>query len=137
MEEEKQGLLKQIKKEPRGYEKYRKHMKIQKKQKKEVEEKVNVKMQLTIENKGMKRKLMEFLELKKECMELRQKEEAWTEANHAYKKALIKYKHKVEGFERKKQLWLQEQETRKQTIDKMTVQILQMNNVVAIEKFSK
>jgi hypothetical protein len=32
----------------------------------------------------MKWKLMQFPELKKGCMELRQKEEAWTKANHAY-----------------------------------------------------
>jgi hypothetical protein len=44
MEEEKQGLLKQIKKEPHGYEEYRQHMQISNKQKKEMEEKINVKM---------------------------------------------------------------------------------------------
>jgi predicted transcriptional regulator len=45
-------------------------MQIWNKQKKEMEEKVNVKMlQLTIENKNMKWKLMEFPELKKECMD--------------------------------------------------------------------
>jgi hypothetical protein len=54
----------------------------------------------------MKWKLMEFLELKKECMELRQKEEAWIEANREYQKSLIKFKHKVEGLEKEKQLWL-------------------------------
>jgi hypothetical protein len=37
----------------------------------------------------MKRKLMEFLELKKECMEIRQKEETWTKAYYAYQKTLI------------------------------------------------
>jgi hypothetical protein len=49
----------------------------------------------------MKWKLMEFLKLKKECTELRQKEEAWIEANRAYQNSLIKYKHKVEGLEKK------------------------------------
>jgi hypothetical protein len=44
MEEEKQGLLKQIKKEPQGYEKYRQCLKIWNKQKKEMENKVNAKM---------------------------------------------------------------------------------------------
>jgi hypothetical protein len=44
MEEEKQGLLKQIKKGPQGYEEYRQRMQIWNKQKKEMEEKVNVKM---------------------------------------------------------------------------------------------
>jgi hypothetical protein len=39
-------------------------------------------------------------------MELRQKEEKWTEINHAYQKTLIKYKRKVEGLEREKKLWL-------------------------------
>ncbi len=58
-------------------------------------------LQLTIENKDMKWKLMEFLKLKKECTELRQKEEAWIEANRAYQKSLIMYKHKVEGLEKK------------------------------------
>ncbi len=70
-------------------------------------EKVNVKMlQLTKETKEIERKLVEFLELIKECMELRQKEEAWVEANHAHQKTLIEYNHKVEGLEKKKQLWL-------------------------------
>jgi len=50
----------------------------------------------------MRRKLMEFPKLKKECMELRQNEEAWTNVDHAYHKALINYKHKVEGLEREK-----------------------------------
>jgi hypothetical protein len=59
--------------------------------------------------------------LKKECTELRQKEEAWIKGNHSYHKTLIKYKHKVEGLEREKQLWLQELEIKKQTIDKMKV----------------
>jgi hypothetical protein len=37
-----------------------------------MEERINVKMlHLTIENKEMKRKLMEFPKLKKECTELR------------------------------------------------------------------
>jgi predicted transcriptional regulator len=84
-------------------------MQIWNKQKKEMEDNVNVKMlQLTIDNKDMKWKLMEFSKLKKECMELRQKEESWIKGNHAYHKTLIKYKHKVEGLEREKQLWLQE-----------------------------
>jgi hypothetical protein len=65
MEEEKQGLLKQIKKGPQGYEEYRQRMQIWNKQKKEMEEKVNVKMvQLIIEHKEKRRKIMEFLELK-------------------------------------------------------------------------
>jgi hypothetical protein len=43
---------------------------------KEMEEKANVKMlRLATNNKENKRKLMEFPKLKKECMELRQKEE--------------------------------------------------------------
>ncbi len=59
-------------------------------------------LQLIAEHKEIKRKLMEFLELKKERMELKQNEEAWTNANHAYHKTLIDYKHKVEGLEREK-----------------------------------
>ncbi len=45
---------------------------------------------------------MKFPKLKMECIELKQKEEAWTKVDHAYQKALIKYKHKVEGLEREK-----------------------------------
>jgi CO dehydrogenase/acetyl-CoA synthase beta subunit len=41
-------------------------------------------LQLIKETKEIERKLVEFLELIKECMELRQKEEAWVEANHAH-----------------------------------------------------
>jgi hypothetical protein len=54
----------------------------------------------------MKRKLMEFLELKKECMELRRKEEAWIKVDYTYIKINKKYKHMVEGLKREKQLWL-------------------------------
>jgi hypothetical protein len=32
------------------------------------------------------------------------KEEAWNGANHWYQKALIEYKHKVEGLEREREL---------------------------------
>ncbi len=60
------------------------------KQNKQMEEKVNVKMlQLTIENKEMKWKLMDFPKLQKQCMELKQKEEKWIEIDHAYQKSLI------------------------------------------------
>jgi hypothetical protein len=72
VEEEKQGLLKQIQKEQQGYEEYIQCMQTWNKQKKEMEEKVNVKMMwLAIENKEMTRKLMEFPNLKKEKMKLR------------------------------------------------------------------
>jgi hypothetical protein len=49
----------------------------------------------------------------------------------------IVYKHKVESLEGEKQLWLQEQETRKQTMDKMTIQILRLNNMVATNEFNR
>jgi len=35
---------------------------------------------------------------------LKKKKEAWNDADHAYKKALIKYTHKNEGLEREKEL---------------------------------
>jgi len=35
-----------------------------------------------------------------------EKEEAWNDTNHWYQKALIEYKHKVEGLERERELWL-------------------------------
>jgi hypothetical protein len=37
---------------------------------------------------------------------LKKKEEAWNDANHAYQEALIEYKHKVEGLEKERELWL-------------------------------
>jgi hypothetical protein len=40
-------------------------------------------------------------------------------------------------LEGEKQLWLQEQETRKQTMDKMTIQILRLNNMVATNEFNR
>jgi hypothetical protein len=51
-------------------------------------------LQLTIENKELKKRMMEWTKLLKE----------WNDANHSYQKALIKYKHKVEGLEREREL---------------------------------
>ncbi len=65
--------------------------------------------------------MMDWTKLQKECKELKKKEEAWNDANHAYQEALIEYKHKVEGLEKERELWLQEQETRNQTMEKMMV----------------
>ncbi len=73
--------------------------------------------------------MVEWETLQQECQELKKKEEAWNDANHAYHKALIEYKHKNEGLEREKELWLQEQETKNQTIERMTLQILHMKNM--------
>ncbi len=79
-----------------------------------MEERVNAKMlELNIENK-------ESTTPQKECQKLKKKEEAWNEIEQQYYKAMIDYKHK-EGLERKKELWLQEQETRNNTIEKMFV----------------
>jgi len=35
---------------------------------------------------------------------MKKKVDAWNDTNHSYQKALIKYKHKVEGLERKREL---------------------------------
>jgi hypothetical protein len=35
-----------------------------------------------------------------------EKKKAWNDDDHAYQKALIEYKHKIEGLERKRVLWL-------------------------------
>lgn len=44
----------------------------------EIEEKVNIKMlKLNIENKELKRRLVESIALQKECYELRKSKEAW------------------------------------------------------------
>jgi hypothetical protein len=40
----------------------------------------------------------------------------------------------LKGLEREKELWLQEQKTTNQTMEKITVQILQMKNMIAREK---
>jgi len=40
-------------------------------------------------------------------------------------------------LEKETQLWLHEQETRKQTMDKMKIQILQFNNMVATKEFNR
>jgi hypothetical protein len=37
---------------------------------------------------------------------------------------LIEYKHKVEALEREKELWLQEQKIKNQTMEEIKVQIL-------------
>jgi hypothetical protein len=63
-------------------------------------------LQLTIENKEVKRRMMDWTKLQKECKELKKKEEAWNDANHAYQKALIEYRNKVEGLEREREMWL-------------------------------
>ncbi len=78
-------------------------------------------LQLTIENKEVKQRMMDQTKLQKECKELKKKEEAWNDTNHAYQKALIKYRHKVEGLEKERELRQQEQETRNQTMEKMMV----------------
>ncbi len=64
---------------------------------------------------------MDKTKLQKECKEVKKKEEAWNDANHAYQKALIECRHKVEGLERDRELWLYEQGTRNQTMEKMMV----------------
>ncbi len=75
--------------------------------------------------------MVEWIELQKECQELKKKEEAWNDGDYAYQKTLIKYKHKVEGLEREKESWLQEHDIINQTMENMTIQILQMKNMIA------
>jgi hypothetical protein len=65
-------------------------------------------LHLTIENKAVKKRMMDKTKLQKECKEVKKKEEAWNDANHAYQKALIECRHKVEGLERDRELWLYE-----------------------------
>jgi hypothetical protein len=51
----------------------------------EMEKKINVKMlELTIENKELKQRMVEWTTLQKECHDLKKKEEAWNDENHAY-----------------------------------------------------
>jgi hypothetical protein len=74
-----------MKQEQEGYEEYKQHIVIWKKQKKETKEKVNAKMlQLTIKNKELKMRMMEWIKLQKECQELKKREEVWNDTNHAY-----------------------------------------------------
>lgn len=49
---------------------------------------------------------------------------------------MINYKNK-EGLEWEKEFWLQEHETWNNTIEKMSLQILQMKSMVAREEFHK
>jgi len=63
-------------------------------------------LQLTTRNKEVKRMMMDWTKLQKECEELKKKDEAWNDASPAYQKALIEYRHKVEGLERERELWL-------------------------------
>ncbi len=81
--------------------------------------------------------MVEWTELQKECQELKKKNEAWNDGDHAYQKTLIKYKHKVEGLERERELWLQKHDIINQTMEKMIVQILQMKNMIAKKKLCK
>ncbi len=68
--------------------------------------------------------MVEWITLQcQECQELKKKKEAWNDANHAYQKALTEYKHKLEGLEKQRELWLQEQDTINQTVEKMTIHI--------------
>ncbi len=64
-----------------------------------------------------------------------EKKKAWNDDDHAYQKALIEYKHKIEGLERKRVLWLQEHDTRNQTMEKMMTQILQIKNMITRKEF--
>lgn len=51
----------------------------------ETKEKMNGKMlELTIENKELKKRMGEWIVLQHECQELKKKKEAWNEAKHAY-----------------------------------------------------
>ncbi len=77
-----------------------------------------------------------MLQLTIENEEPKKKKEAWNDIDHAYKKAL-KNISKIKGLERWKELWLQEHETRNQTMEKLTVQILQMKNMIAGEEFHR
>jgi hypothetical protein len=64
MEGEKHGCCKYMKHEQEGYAEYKQHIVIWKKQKKETKEKVNAKMlQLTIKNKELKMRMMEWTKL--------------------------------------------------------------------------
>ncbi len=62
-------------------------------------------------------------------MESRNKEEAWNKIEQQYQNAMINYEHK-EGLEREKEFWLYKQETRNNTIEKISVKILQMKFMV-------
>ncbi len=67
----------------------------------ETHERVNVEMlKLTIQNKGLKRRMVVWKTLQQECQERKKKKEAWNDTDHAYQKALIEYKYKNEGLER-------------------------------------
>ncbi len=72
-----------------------------------MEEKVNVKMlELTIENKKMKRKLVELMAQQKKWQELKKNKEVWNEIKQRYQKTLMEYKHKKEVLQRKNELQL-------------------------------
>jgi hypothetical protein len=48
---------------------------------------------------------------------------------------LKEFKYRNEVLERKKELWLQNQETKRNIIDKMSINIVQMKSMIAREEF--
>ncbi len=74
MEGEKQVVLKQMQKEHESHEEYKKWMGGWKKHKIEMEEKLNAKMlELITRRKELKRRMVEWTTLQKECHELKNK----------------------------------------------------------------
>jgi len=57
------------------------------------------------------------------------------EIEQQYQKILKKFKYKKEVLERKKELWLQNQETKTNIIDKMSIHILQLKSMITREEF--
>lgn len=108
-----------------------------KKQKMEMEERINAKtLMLTIENKELKRRMVEWIALQKECKELKKKE-GWYETKHQCQKIIIDYKHKKGGLNKEKGFWQQEQKTKENAIEKMLIQILHMKSMITVKEFCR
>ncbi len=87
LEGKKQGLIRQMQKEQEDHGGYKKRKGGRKKQKMEMEERMNAKiLELNIENKELKRRLVVWTTLQKESQELRKKEEAWNKTKQQYQK---------------------------------------------------
>jgi hypothetical protein len=57
------------------------------------------------------------------------------EIEQQYQKILKEFKYKKEVLERKKELWLQNEETKTNIIDNVSIHILQMKSMITREEF--
>ncbi len=101
----------------------------------EMEEMVNVKiLKLTIENKEMNRSWLRW-QLIEGMVGPKEERKGLEEIEQQYQKILKEFKYKKEVLERKKELWLQNEETKTNIIDNVSIHILQMKSMITREEF--